>query len=278
MKKNRGKLIIIIASVLLSLYFLYPTYKDYQFNKELKSLKGEDSLKYLEENEVKMRETRSKRIKLGLDLQGGMRVVLEVNTLKMLEDIAKNKDDLFNSLLAEVRAEANRSDREVLDILREKFQAKEVRLSRYYGNIRDSDDDIITRLQRETNNAVDRAMEVVRNRVDQYGVSEPSIQKSGGRRIIVELPGVSKEAEVRQLLQGTALLEFKLLIDPEIAAKVYESIDRTLAGKPIIDTTETDTTAKLASKADTTKKEEKKTETTDDFDIASQDDIDALFK
>ena len=258
MKKNRGKLIIIIASVLLSLYFLYPTYKDYQFNKELKSLNGEDSLKYLEENESKIREARSKRVKLGLDLQGGMRVVLEVNTLKMLEDIAKNKDDLFNSLLDEVRADAFTSDREVLDILREKFQAKEVRLSRYYGNIRDSDDDIISRLQRETNNAVDRAMEVVRNRVDQYGVSEPSIQKSGGRRIIVELPGVSKEAEVRQLLQGTALLEFKLLIDPEIAAKVYESIDRTLAGKPIIDTTETDTTGKLASKADTTKKEAKK--------------------
>ena len=84
-------------------------------------------------------------------------------------------------------------------------------------------------------------MEIVRNRVDQYGVSEPSIQKQGGRRIIVELPGVSKEAEVRQLLQGTALLEFKLLIDPEITLKVYQSIDKTLAGKPLNDSTSADT-------------------------------------
>lgn len=251
MKKNRGKLIIIIASILLSLYFLYPTYKDYQFMRKLQTLVGEDSLKYLEENEGKIRAARSNRIKLGLDLQGGMRVVLEVNTLKMLEDVAKNKDDLFSSLLDEVRATANTTDRDVLDIVREKFQAREVRLSRYYGNIRDSDNDVISRLQRETDNAVDRAMEVVRNRVDQYGVSEPSIQKSGGRRIIVELPGVSKENEVRQLLQGTALLEFKLLSSSEIALKVYESIDRIMAGKPIIDSTEVDTIGASVAKSDT---------------------------
>ncbi len=251
MKKNRGKLIIIIASILLSLYFLYPTYKDYQFTRELRTLVGEDSIKYIEENEGTIRAAKLNRVKLGLDLQGGMRVVLEVNTLKMLEDVAKNKDDLFSSLLDEVRTTANTSDRDVLDIVREKFQAKEVRLSRYYGNIRDSDNDVISRLQRETNNAVDRAMEVVRNRVDQYGVSEPSIQKSGGRRIIVELPGVSKENEVRQLLQGTALLEFKLLTESEIALKVYESIDRTMAGKPIIDSTETDTIGASVAKSDT---------------------------
>jgi preprotein translocase subunit SecD len=60
-------------------------------------------------------------------------------------------------------------------------------------------------------------------------VSEPSIQKLGGTRIIVELPGVTKESEVRQLLQGTALLEFKLLKDPEVSYRVLESIDKALA-------------------------------------------------
>jgi preprotein translocase subunit SecD len=89
----------------------------------------------------------------------------------------------------------------------------------------------------------------VRNRVDQYGVSEPSIQKLGGTRIIVELPGVSKEAEVRQLLQGTALLEFKLLKDEELTYKVMESVDNALAAAGGIDTT--DTTATVAG-ADTT--------------------------
>jgi len=250
-KKNRGKLIFIIASILLSFYFLYPTYKDYKFTKELRSLVGEDSLKYLEQNESAIREARMKRIKLGLDLQGGMRVVLEVNVLKLLEDLAKNKDSLFDAIMAETRREATGTEKDVIDILKEKFQAKQVRMSRYYGNIRDSDDDVVSRLRTESDNAIDRAMEIVRNRVDQYGVSEPSIQKQGGRRIIVELPGVSKEAEVRQLLQGTALLEFKLLADPEITSKVYESIDKTLAGKPISDSAEVDTT-KIAAK-DTSK-------------------------
>lgn len=246
MKKNRGKLIFIVASILLSFYFLYPTYKDYQFTKGLRSLVGEDSVKYLDQNESAMREARMKRVKLGLDLQGGMRVVLEVNVLKLLEDVAKSKDSLFEAILNETKAVGTTTDQDIINIFLSKFQAREVRMSRYYGNIRDTDNDVISRLKSESDNAIDRAMEIVRNRVDQYGVSEPSIQKQGGTRIIVELPGVSKEAEVRQLLQGTALLEFKLLIEPEIASKVYESIDKTLAGKPIIDST-ADTSKNVAA-------------------------------
>src|SRR5260221_13050281 len=123
-----------------------------------------------------------------------MRVVLEVNVLKLLEDLAKNKDAAFNAIMAEVRAEAQASeDKDPVDILEKKFQAKQVRLSRYYGSIRDSDDDVAKKLRDETGNAIDRAQEIVRNRVDQYGVSEPAIQKQGGHRIIVELPGVSNE-------------------------------------------------------------------------------------
>ena len=254
MKKNRGKLIFIVACILLSLYFLYPTYKDYKFTQQLRSLTGEDSLKYVDQNEANIRDARMKRIKLGLDLQGGMRVVLEVNIPKLLEGLAKNKDDLFNSVMTEIQTEVKSNpNQDLLDILALKFKTKEIRMSKYYGSIRDTDDDIVKKLREQTNDAIDRAMEIVRNRVDQYGVSEPSIQKQGGRRIIVELPGVSKEAEVRQLLQGTALLEFKLLIAPEIALKVYESIDKTLAGKPLIDSTEADTTTKAATNKDLAK-------------------------
>ncbi|HLX11544.1 MAG TPA: protein translocase subunit SecD, partial [Bacteroidota bacterium] len=165
----------------------------------------------------------------------------------------------FTSAFADVQNEAKTSDADVIDILKAKFQAKGVRLSRYFGSIRESDDDIVSKLRDETSNAVDRAKEIVRNRVDQYGVSEPSIQKQGARRIIVELPGVSNESEVRQLLQGTALLEFKLLMDPEITSKVYNTIDTKLAGKPLNDstlagdTTASDTAKTLASN-DTSKK------------------------
>jgi len=250
-KKNRGKFVFILITVALSFYFLYPTYKDYKLTKELRLLTGADSVKFLEEHDAEIRDAKGRRIKLGLDLQGGMRVVLEVNVLKLLEDLAKNKDDNFTSAMAEVKGEAAVSDLDVMDLLVKKFQEKELRLSRYYGAIRDNESDVEIKLRDETTNAIDRAMEIVRNRVDQYGVSEPSIQKQGGRRIIVELPGVTKEAEVRQLLQGTALLEFKLLIEPEIAAKVYEAVDKTMAGKPLNDSASADTTTKTAA-ADTT--------------------------
>jgi SecD/SecF fusion protein len=250
-KKNRGKLIFIILCVLLALYFLYPTYKDYRFSKELKSLGSVDSMSYYDQHETEIRDARANRIKLGLDLQGGMRIVLEVNTMKLIEDMAQHKDDLFNGIMEEVFSQVKSNpDQDVIDILQQKFKAKQVRLSRYYGSIRDSDDDIIKKLRDETSNAVDRAKEIVRNRVDQYGVSEPSIQVQGARRIIVELPGVSNEKEVQDLLKGTALLEFKLLIDPEICIKVYQAIDKKLGGKSLTDSTSTDSSKNIAS-ADT---------------------------
>jgi SecD/SecF fusion protein len=230
-KKDRFKIILIVLTVLLSLYFLYPTYEDYQFTKHLRTLTADDSLAFVEQNEKEIRDARFKRMKLGLDLQGGMRVVLEVDVLKLWDDMAKNKDEAFASILAGVREQSRTSEESLIDLLRKEFQARGIRLSRYFGSLRDSDDDLLSKLNDESSSAVDRAIQIVRNRVDQYGVSEPSIQKQGARRIIVELPGVSKEAEVRQLLQGTALLEFKLLKEGEIVVKVFDAIDALLAGK-----------------------------------------------
>jgi len=230
----------------MAIYFLYPTYRDYDIQQTLVSLSGEDSLRYVEENDEAIRDYRLRRIKLGLDLQGGMRVVLEVNLVKLLEDLAKNRDETFSAILQEVRQAATTTDEEPVLLLRRSFESREVRMSRYYGNLRDTDDDITSLLEDEARKAIDRAMEIVRNRVDQYGVSEPSIQKLGGTRIIVELPGVSKEDEVRQLLQGTALLEFKLLKEPDVVYRVMESIDKLLAAS---DTTETDP---VSAAADTT--------------------------
>lgn len=251
MKKNRGKIVAIVLSLGLALYFLYPTYQSSSFEKELASRTGDDSLQYLNEHEAEIREARAKRIKLGLDLQGGMRVVLEVDLAKMLEQIAKNKDDQFNEIMANVVREAQTSDENIIAIFQRNFEQRQIRLSRYFGSLREDNEQIVKRLQDEADKAVDRAMEIVRNRVDQYGVSEPAIQKQGGRRIIVELPGVSKEDEVRQLLQGTALLEFKLMKDPEIIYKTMEAIDKYLAGKGISDTTtaSVDTTKKSTAKS-----------------------------
>ncbi len=239
MKKYRGKLALILLTLFLALYFLYPTYQSYNFDKTISQHRGEDSVAYIQTNEKSIREARAKRIKLGLDLQGGMRVVLEVNIIKMLETMAKNKDEQFTTLLTQVEKIAQTSDENVVDIFQKKFEEQGIRLSRYYGTLRETNEEILKNLRDESDKAVDRAMEIIRNRIDQYGVSEPSIQKQGGRRIVVELPGVSKEEEVRQLLQGTALLEFKLMKEPDIIYKTMQAIDTYLASQGFSDSLKT---------------------------------------
>jgi preprotein translocase subunit SecD len=249
MKEYRFRLIIIIAAVAMSIYLLYPTYVDYQNNKKIESILQskreefkqsklskseiedllvviEDSLKQADPSVV---ENRLKRLKLGLDLQGGMRVVLEVNTAKLLEKLANNPDKVFNTLLEESFRESESTDESIVDILARKLQAKGIRLSRYFGNIRQEDSEIISKLKNDADDAVSRAIEIIRNRVDQYGVSEPSIQRQGARRVIVELPGVAKEEEAKQLLQGTALLEFRLVKEPDFTYQIMDRIDKKLA-------------------------------------------------
>lgn len=243
MRKNRNKLIFIALTVLLALYFLYPTYRDYSLHEQMRGMTAEDSLAFVERNETAIRENRMKRIKLGLDLQGGMRVVLEVNVLKLLEDLAKNRDDAYAEVMREVREAVALSEESPVDLLRRAFEQRQIRMSRYYLTLRNSNDEVAAFLEDESVKAIDRAIEIVRNRIDQYGVSEPSIQKLGGTRIIVELPGVSKESEVRQLLQGTALLEFKLLKDPEVSYRVMEAIDKTMAALTGVDSADADTTS-----------------------------------
>jgi len=286
MKEYRFKIILILAFIALSIYLLYPTFQDYQNNKTLTatlettrdkvqklnpdlSKDQVEKLVTLVEDSIKIAdpsilEARKKRVKLGLDLQGGMRVVLEVNTGKLLEKIANNPDDVFKKVLAEAQAEALKTDESVVDIVGRKFQERNIRLSRYYGTIRQDDAEIMDELTKSSEDAVNRAMEIIRNRVDQYGVSEPSISRQGSRRVIVELPGVAKEEEAKQLLQGTALLEFRLVKDAELTYPIMQRIDDVLAmrnqsgvkdslGNEIVALDTTKKNSDTTSAADTTK-------------------------
>jgi SecD/SecF fusion protein len=247
-KKYGWSLAIIAFTIGIAVYYLWPTYRDYSLHAQLAGLHGQDSLTFVEQHEAEIRDARARRVKLGLDLQGGMRVVLEVNVLKLIEDLAKNKDDQFAQIIKEVREEAKSSEESPVLLLRQKFEQRQIRMSRYYRNLRDDNEAVYKFLSDEATKAIDRGMEIVRNRVDQYGVSEPSIQKLGGSRIIVELPGVSKEGEVRSLLQGTALLEFRLLKEPDVAYRVMEAVDKVLASNGAVDSTN-DTTAVSQPKA-----------------------------
>ena len=230
MKKNLSRIVLTIVLIALAIYFIYPTYKDYSLNQDIEKLSGQDSLDFLIQNSDEVRDAREKRIKLGLDLKGGMYVIMDVDVLKLLEDLAKKKDDALMSTLNEVKLISETSEEPILDIFKTKLQEKGLTLKSYYGEIRDDESDVESRLNDEIDNSIDRAVEVVRNRVDQYGVAEPQIQKIGGKRILVELPGVNNPDDVRKLLQGTALLEFKMVYDPEKTVKVMQEVNKVIAG------------------------------------------------
>lgn len=267
MKQFRFKIILIVGFIGLSLYLLYPTYQDYQNNKEIShrlelvsdSLNtanpqmGEQEKRTLldiEENimlsDESVKTAREKRLKLGLDLQGGMYLVMEVNTAKLLERIAKEPDEKFLKLLKEAETESKLTDDNVVSILTDKLREQNVRLSRYFGSIKQDDEDIISELEEQESDAVSRAIEIISNRVNQYGVSEPSIQKQGSRRIIIELPGISREEEAKQLLQGRALLEFRMVKDADFTFPIMSAVDgvlkRVIAKDPaeLSDSTQTD--------------------------------------
>ncbi len=273
MKELRFRIILIIAAIGLSLYLLYPTYQDYQNNKivsaQLQSFqeaykKSHPTIAKAELDDIvaakkdsilasnpKYKAAREKRIKLGLDLQGGMYLLMEVNTTKLLEKLAKEPDDQFNQILNESEKESRKTDENVVAIFTRKMKEKNIRLSRYFGSIREDDKTIENRLLQQEADAVSRAIEIIRNRVDQYGVSEPSIQKQGSRRIVIELPGIAREEEAKRLLQGRALLEFKLLKDPDFTISIMKKIDEALAGKSAADSLN-NKKDETASKKDTT--------------------------
>lgn len=256
MKKNRFRILLTILFVFLSFYFLYPTYKEHKFNQEIALLKTpEDSLAFFEKNGADVLKARDNAVKLGLDLQGGMYVIMEVDIEKLLQDLAKRKDDTFNKILNESVELSKTSDENLIDIFDTKLKDQGLSLKAYYGEIRDDDTKIKKDLSSEVDNAIDRAIQVVRNRIDQYGVSEPVIQKKGSSRLVVELPGVSNVADVRKLLQGTALLEFKLVIDSQIAVKVMEKIDTYLAGGNLDSLMRVDSLQQITKKDSTVKKD-----------------------
>ena len=255
MRKNRFRIILTLLFIGLSLYFLYPTYKDYQFNKDIKNLtNAQDSAAFFDKYSTEILKAREDRIKLGLDLQGGMYVIMEVDIAKLLHDLAKKQDETLNQVLAAATEQTKNSDEDFVEVVDIKLKERGLSLKAYYGEIRDDDANIKSTLKSEVENAIDRAIQVVRNRIDQYGVSEPVIQKKGSSRLVVELPGVSNVGEVRKLLQGTALLEFKLVIDPQIAVKVMEKINTYMAGGNLDSLIKADSLSKI-TKVDTTKKD-----------------------
>ncbi|NUO17962.1 protein translocase subunit SecD [bacterium] len=207
---------------------------------------------------------RSLAIKRGLDLQGGMYLVLEVDLLELLQNSAKGKDDQYEALIREITPAAKSADADVFSALAQAAKRMNVSLNRYWGDAGQTDDEIISSLRETSDDAVDRSLEILRNRVDQFGVSEPSISKLGSRRIALELPGVKDPLRARELVGRTALLEFKLLAETERAQQVLLALDEAIAKRMRGDTTTVATTDTLTAdslKADTLASDTTKSDT-----------------
>ena len=226
MKNKRFNLFLIAVVTLVAFWSLWPTWRDYSLSKQLGSFaSAQDSLKYALTHREEIENARKKSLKLGLDLKGGMHLVMEVDQVDLFEQKAWNKDGKFTAIMQNVRAKASQSDARVIDLLSAEFKGENIPLSRYFYDIRNSDQEIISKLQKESEDALNRAKEIIRNRIDQYGVAEPVITTQGSRKIIIELPGVSDENRVRNLLKGTAKLEFRLLREPEVMVRTLDRIN-----------------------------------------------------
>ncbi len=225
MIKNKNvRVAIILICAALSLYALWPTFKFYSLSDTEKQEYNKTA-----EGAKSLADLQVKSINLGLDLKGGIRLVYEADLVTLYDKLTKSKDAKYNSVF-EKAAEAYRKEPEgnFAVILQKHFADENVPMINYWGEKYKDNDGVVKYLTEEGVNAIDRASQIIRNRVDQFGVSEPSIQKLGDNRIIVELPGLEDPKQAKNLIQQTALLEFKLVRDPQDASTAFERIDKYL--------------------------------------------------
>ena len=221
MQGNGFKVGAVVFFLALSAWYLFPSFQGLSLNNRLEGMALEERAEYERDNYSRIESIKEKSLNLGLDLQGGMHVTMEVGLRELLVQLAgERRDDMFDQVLvaADVRTEAEGIS--LIDAFVEEFESRDpdASLSRYFRSEeitrRSSNAEVTDYLNTQALEAIERAMQVIRNRVDRYGVTEPSIQTQGSRRIVVELPGIDDPERVRRLLKGTARLEFRLMADP----------------------------------------------------------------
>ncbi|HAE86768.1 TPA: hypothetical protein DCG86_01955, partial [Candidatus Marinimicrobia bacterium] len=216
-KKFMLNYVIIGVLLVWAAWQLIPTFRYEMMSEERKEeLRMQGDLERIQE----------RIIRRGLDLQGGIHLVLEVNVSQLTQNIAQNKSQSYYQFMNQVEEQFTaQMDRDYFDILEEMAKAQNFRLARHFPGRGDENSQIIASLRKEAADAVIRSEEIIRNRVDQFGVSEPTIQRQGDRRIIVELAGITDPERATNLIQSTAQLEFVLLKDPEVVQDAISRID-----------------------------------------------------
>ena len=190
----------------------------------------------------KFKDVRSKEINLGLDLKGGMNVMLQVQLEDLVKALSGNSaEPQFHQALALAKSRSVNSQSDFITLFGEAWDEVTggARLSQIFGTyeMRESikpestNAEVLSVIKKEAESAVANSFNVLRNRIDRFGVTQPSIQKLGNSgRILVELPGVKEPERVRKLLQGTASLEFWTTFENSEIAPYLMEANEVLAG------------------------------------------------
>ncbi len=186
----------------------------------LDSISGEVVYNFLGLKQFTYKDVKGLELNLGLDLKGGMNVTLEVSVDDLIRALSNhNNDSTFNAALVRAREMQRGSQEDFVTLFGRAFEEIDpnARLASIFLtlelrdkiNINSTNSEVIDVIRAETNAAIDNAFNIIRTRIDRFGVAQPNIQQLQTKgRILVELPGVKDQSRVRSLLQGTAMLEF----------------------------------------------------------------------
>lgn len=236
--RNKGAIrLLAIVFALVSLYQLTFTYVTKKVEKEarefgagdikkeqtyLDSIRGEGVYNFLWLKNYTYKECKELEMNLGLDLKGGMNVTMEVSVVDIIRAMANNsKDETFNAAIAKAKQMQANSGKGFVELFGQAFEQIDpnAQLSSpdIFGTLEMKDKipfgasnaEVLKVIKEETDGAIDNTYNILRSRIDRFGVAQPNIQKADvSGRIIIELPGIKDAARVRKLLQGTASLEF----------------------------------------------------------------------
>lgn len=186
----------------------------------LDSMSKEEVFNFLWLRKYTYKDCKAREVNLGLDLKGGMNVTLEVSLPDIIRSLSGNsKDPFFNKVMDEaIEMQKNSSSDFVtlFDAAFKKNNTSNAKLASFFIvglkdriNFNTTDEDVIKIIRDETDGAVERTFNILRTRIDRFGVAQPNIQLlAGSGRILIELPGIKDPERVRKLIQGTAKLEF----------------------------------------------------------------------
>lgn len=273
--QNKGIVIVLaVLMTLASIFYLSFSFATNYYDSEAAKIKDpiaqqdyKDSVKYL--GIYSYQRCLETQIGLGLDLKGGMNVILEISVPDVVETLADHKTDAaFVKSMEQAKKEEETSQSDFISLFIKYYRqnAPGHRLAEIFAtqqlkgqvSTQSSDKEVEKALRSQVQSAIDNSYNVVRNRIDKFGVVQPNIQKLEGQegRIMVEMPGVREPERVRKLLQGSANLEFWETYNSEEITPYLRQLDQTMAngGEVKKDTAATEKKNDAAEKAEVAEK------------------------